>query len=740
LDTVPHVLYIDAETYHSMEVSLQRMTLRTYFETLRQMPNRGMLGIGYAIDDEPVEFFHGTPPQEWIEFVCWVAQQDDWTICAHNAAFDVRVLRFLLGVPQPKHVHCSLELAYGAFANQPGGYALKELSIYHGLGEKLAINLKEGEHTAEELETYCKQDVVLCRANHKVELPRLTYDHAFKVRNRCWAAVDEADDAEIQIQEMAQKVRELCLHIDGRAVAEAIIAFNKVSGEEAAAAAEALGVPLTYDVRNKADEKAAAFGLTEDLRLKSVKPRQLKAALLDICGFDTQSISVKKINPARLAENERASKVIHSAARANKALSHRRKMAVFSGVPIVDVELSYHAAHTGRYSSKMAAGTAGHSPKGVNLHNLPKRNKKVAEPIRKIFRTDRDHCWVSTDLANAEYRMEGWLTNSKYVRELYTRDLLIDPYSEFGFSVTGKPVNKSMPVRQVWKNSVLGLGFDMGIQRWIHELLLMLADFDVNKVKLEDLRDLCHDNHWSPTTDGRARAAQTKLGAPWEVATVAYHSRRLFHEIHPEFHSTACWVMDTLKAVSSALDPAAAIEQAYLLPAAPLRDRINLVYDPTLGPGRTVRVCCGGWTPTVTWRDIGVHDTKFGPCFSCLASGDKGYRSLNPSVVIENITQSAARNALVKGKLRLHHMGYDWVMSVHDEAKLWVPRTCDAVLNAADALMQVYGPGNELGWGWAVCSNPKEVTVTESLWEKELDETFWHALATGDASVLANLV
>jgi hypothetical protein len=737
---VGHTLYIDFETYYDSEVSLERMTLRTYFETLRQMADRGVLGCGYAIDDMPEEFFHGMPPAEFIEFLRYVCESDEWTVVAHNAAFDVRVMRFLLDLPQPQHVHCTLELAYAAFPNQPGGYALKELSTYLGLGEKIAIDLKPGEHTPEALETYCKRDVELCRKLHPIELSRLEFTAAFKQHAQAWATFAEDPFAEVIIQEMAQKVRELCLHIDSEAVRKAVEAFNNVSNEEAAAAAAALGIPLAYNVHNKKEAKAAAFGLTEDLQLKSVKPKQLKEALLDICAFDTQSISVKKINPARLQANERAAKVVHAAARANKALSHRRKMAVFSGVPVVDVELSYHAAHTGRYSSKMAAGTSGHAPKGVNLHNLPKRNKKVAEPIRKVFRTDAEHCWVSGDLANAEYRMEGWLTGCRYVEELYSRNLLIDPYSEFGQTATGTHVDKSMPVRQVWKNSVLGLGFDMGIQRWINELLLMLADYEVNKVTLQDLRDLCHKNGWTPTTDGRARAAQVKLGAPWEVATVAFHSRRLFHEIHPEFHRTAAWVMDALKAVASALDPAGAIEQAYLLPSAPDRSRINLVYDPTLGPGRTVRVCCGGWTPTVTWRDIGVHDTKFGPCFSCLASGDKGYRALSPSVVIENITQSAARNALVKGKLRLRSMGYDYIMSVHDEAKIWTPRNCSAVLDAADAMMKVYGPGNDLGWGWAVCMNPKEITVTESLWEKELGDDFWTALCNGDDSVLANLV
>jgi hypothetical protein len=120
--------------------------------------------------------------------------------------------------------------------------------------------------------------------------------------------------------------------------------------------------------------------------------------------------------------------------------------------------------------------------------------------------------------------------------------------------------------------------------------------------------------------------------------------------------------------------------------------------------------------------------------------GDKGYRAPTFSVAIENVTQAWARNVLVKGKLKLRDMGYPRILSVHDEVKLYVPRTPVAVLDAADALIEVFGPGNDLGFGNAVVINPAEVTVCGTLWDPEvMPEGFWEALNSGDDSVLTNL-
>jgi hypothetical protein len=99
----------------------------------------------------------------------------------------------------------------------------------------------------------------------------------------------------------------------------------------------------------------------------------------------------------------------------------------------------------------------------------------------------------------------------------------------------------------------------------------------------------------------------------------------------------------------------------------------------------------------------------------------KGYRPLTKNVIIENVTQSAARNALCAGQLQLRDEGYHYQLSVHDEVLLVVPRRAEDVRRAREALLRVFGPGNSLGYEWAVVIDPSEINVSQSLYEEETD-------------------
>lgn len=381
-----HYCYIDFETQVTKTLQLRKMTLRNYLR------DAAVLGFAAAIDDEPVTWFPAPFAPEVLALLAEIVESPEYTVVAHNAAFDVRVMRHSLNLQQPSHVHCTLELACAAFPNQAGGYSLRNLATTLNLGvEKLDIDFDK--HTQEEMEKYCKRDVELCRLIHKLCLPRLCAE-------------------EVQMAEMCNTVRELWFDVDGEKVAAAFKDFTDQSAEAAIeamtflgeGAAKGFGVSdkelagkiLEGEAGGEAVHDAITAGTTT---IKSVKPHVIKELLLDNLGFAAQSISRKKINPEKLRENEKVANVITSVEKANKALSHMRRVRVFNNAAQIDMELGYfRATATGRFSSPQPGG------RGINGHNLPKRNKRISKALRSIFRFPDGLVAVRGDFANVEYR------------------------------------------------------------------------------------------------------------------------------------------------------------------------------------------------------------------------------------------------------------------------------------------------------------------------------------------------
>jgi len=673
--------YIDFETTYTRLVSLSKLTLRQY------LAQAAVLGMSIAMnDDEPVFFTFEQLSDDGVrEDLKALAESDDWTVVAHTAAFDVRVWRHKLNLPQPKHVHCSMELAYGAWPNQPGGYGIDNLCRTMNLGlTKLGDGTKVMGMSPEMLAAYCNQDVRICRAIHQRALRRL-------------------HPKEIQIAELCNAAREMYFEIDSEKLETAHTEFVRAAQESVETAVELLG-----------EEGAKAFGM-DGTKVKSVKPHEMKRLLLSEFGFDTQSISFKKMNPTKLATAaEGVVPILRAAERANRSLSHQRRVSSFAGSTEVDVELGYHRAHTGRFSSPQPGG------KGINLHNLPKRDKRLAKAIRSIFRLPDWACFVRGDFANVEYRVQGLLCGSAHVRSLFETTIGADPYAAFWLAATGRVVTKADPARQVAKAAVLGLGYGMGIQTWISTLLMALADPTFG-VSLADLRKVCEDQGWGPPGDRATRGAMAKLNAPWEVASVAYHTRTLFHEIHPEFGRIARWLVtacETLNRCQNIDEAKRSLDRLYSMPQAPSRERVDLLWDDTF-EGRTIRARCGKWVcPTVTWRDIDVRAFgDFGGVGLTSMTGNKGYRALTPNILIENLVQAAARNALCELQLNLREKGYEYQLSVHDETLLAVSADVSTVRKAKDDLLKA---STEIGWDWAVYLDPTEVNVSRSMYEVDM--------------------
>lgn len=713
-------LFIDFETAYTPLVTLKKMTLRQYLAATR------VLGMAMAVDDGPVEYHDAAALPAVHSHLQAIAQDPQWVVVAHNAAFDLRVWRDLCELPWPTTVFCSLELACAAFPCQLGGYGLRNLAktLNLGVGEKLEIDLAKATRGGmeEKLAAYCRRDVELCRAVYHLCMPRLCAQ-------------------EREIARMCMDVRELHFEVRPEAVSAAFDDFRAIANDAAREAIEALG-----------DDGQDAFGNDGDVKLgkregggirkgtgdvRSVKAATFKDLLRDNLGFDTQSISFKKINPEKLRSHVEAARALKAAERTNKALSHKRRVKVFAQVARVDVELGYFRAHTGRFSSPQPGC------KGINLHNLAKRDKRIAKAIRSIFRFPDGLCAVRADLANVEYRVEGLLTGCEHTARLFSGNLLADPYLGFGNVATGKEWKRADPIRQVFKAAVLGLGYLMSLARFIEELLKALADPTFG-VTLADMEKVVAEQGWQAPNTGYFKGCVTKTRSPLPVAIVAHHMIELFHRMHPEFARFARWMEQTVASCYASLDGAAAIERAYQQPQAPDRNLVDVQWAGGLyGPGtKNIRVVCGRWhQPTVTWRDLQMRETEYGVQL-CALHQTKGYRPITKNVLIENVVQSAARNAMCEAQIQLRAMGYPYQLTVHDELMLIVPQEPAVVLGARDALLKVLGPGNALGWDWSILVNPAEINVSKTLYETDMDKIepgWWAKLAAGENRMLEML-
>jgi hypothetical protein len=128
-----------------------------------------------------------------------------------------------------------------------------------------------------------------------------------------------------------------------------------------------------------------------------------------------------------------------------------------------------------------------------------------------------------------------------------------------------------------------------------------------------------------------------------------------------------------------------------------------------------------------------------------------GWKPFTQQLAIENVVQSAARHAMCLGVDHLWRMGFKDIFHVHDEVMIRVPRQRNDVLAARQALIDVFGPGHCMPYGWAIAINIPEISITESLYEDERDleapvekngfmgNNRWRKIQDGTADCLLNL-
>lgn len=703
---------LDYETVYTSKMSLKRMSLRRYLAATE------VTALSLKVADSPALVFMGRAQVDTIlPYLAQLFERDDVLVTAHNSPFDLRVSHYKLGLPWPKHSLCTLDLARAAWPNLFQSYSLDYLSkTIQGLPAKLKIDLAAGKHTDVELMQYVMRDV---------EAHAVLLDYCMR----------RLPNDELASAARIAKSRELSLAVDHDRAAKALDLFAGIILKHADDAKKGL------DLRDAA-EFAQVFGLDGD-KIRSIKAAGLKKHLREHLSFHTDTISVKKINPEKLRQDPVAGAALRDVAKVNATLSHTRRVSALMNDTEVDFNLRFAGSHTYR-STSTGEG------KGINFLNLPKHDKAVAKPLRQIISV-KDHLLVRGDAANLEYRICGWWTGCKAVEDLYTKDVLADPYIEFGFNATGVRCGDKDPVRQVWKKCVLGLTFLMRPRRHALELARMLADAAAEavatgkkpKITLGDLQQICQNNRWRMPQTKYYRTMKTQLGLDDAIITVAHYTHELFNQVHPEFAQKANWLLDLFDLVCRSSDTQAAINAMYQDKRAPLKTRLGITVDPGM-VGKSLAVCCGPWWPTLRWSDIGVRMDKFNEMRLSIIT-QRGYWPVTDSLVIENVTQAMGRNGMSLGLGYLHHnIKFPYVLDVHDEGLIAVPTNGSEMTLlpiARDCMEAVFKPGGFVAqkYDWACVMDPKKITVSRTLWDAdpaEIDPNLWDRIRAADKTVL----
>lgn len=721
-------VFIDVETFMTDEISLKKMTLRQY------LSKSHVTMFAMAIGDEPVQVFRfvdGKPKEDeayLLNGLLMLATDPRYVFVAHNAAFDIRVLRFLLNIPQPCNVWCTVEGSMGAWPELPGGYSLNTIPrvlMFPDNLQKLSIDLRAGKHTDEEMEAYNVRDVEVLREIYTQQagaIAPMEQEVALRThRQRQFHFIVDQEKLSALIETLTKSAEYAETEATKYLVDPTI---ENMSEEQKAEYLTALKQNVFN--RDVVDGKGKAIkGLEGTGSLRSVRSKRLLNYIHSQGATNFNTTSHKKLNPSIAATNPRLASLIKSSSDVNKMLSHKRRSIIFRGLNEVDVELGYMRAHTGRFSSPSTG-------KGLNLHNIPKHLIEVAKPVRQTFRLPLEYCFVRGDLANVEYRMAGYLAGCVTVEKMFDPrlggDPMADPYVLAWLAMVAQHINKKDPVRQVSKQAVLGLTFIMSAMGYAKVLNNVIAD-PKSKVTIDLLEDIIKSQMWRAPSDDSVDTIMQRLGCSRTVAIASYHIHKNFNKAHPEFATLGNWLVTCAEVV--ARSPTLRTAQQQLLVKAssthaPQPDRLRLFAELTPGTDKpSIRVQCGPWAPTVCWRRpsmMSVNEVggKQRQALTVVKANGPS-KIFTRQLAIENVTQAAARNQLCWGVAELDKRGQPNVLHIHDEIMIICKRDRESVLKAREDLLAVFGPQSYNPLGWAILVKPDEVTVTESMYEDEVD-------------------
>lgn len=442
---------LDFETFYDADYTLRKLTYPEFILDPRFAVH------GMAVDDGKTQHFY--PPSQ-IKGV--LKGLKDAVIIVHNAFFDAAILKWRYGFT-PKVIVDTLALANHVFgSSRDGGGGGSDLdSLAHMLGfepKNRTIDFKG-------LQTLTPEQFALVAiyANHDAHLTRQIYDNLVaRIGNaefELWLLNHTINIYTNKTLEVDPKKLEHTLKLVAKRRAEivtaskvdpSVLSSNKQFGEELARRLKAAKIPMPMKRGKNGMIPALAKGDPEFIALT-----------------DSECPYVAALVRARLVERS-----------ATTVTARVRTMQKYHALGIgIPVHLVYYGAHTGRF-----AGGG-----GFNFQNLtsPARasdplDKEIASSIREAIIPGKGRVFVEDDAAQIEARVEPWLAGEQSILDAFAAGT--DVYSKFMSDVLKEDIHKPTKLddpsthgyltlmRQAGKVAVLGLGFGMGVDKFIMRL------------------------------------------------------------------------------------------------------------------------------------------------------------------------------------------------------------------------------------------------------------------------------
>ena len=466
------VVTIDFETYFDKDYTLKKLSTSEYVRDERFK----VLMMGIKVGQKRTRVVPGAHVAKTLAGIDWSTH----SLLCHNTAFDGLILQHHFNVI-PAVYYDTLSMARGLHSNDIGA-GLDEVARYYGVGNKIPDVLDQVKGVAElpkelyaRVAQYCAMDVDLCfeifqRMNAqfpaselalvdltvrmfcepvlRVDLPRVEQELKRELAERDARLLSViGDDKEIKrLSKTFTKHQMLELAKKELGSNEKFAQLLRDAGVEPQKKISAAWIAKKPAERDDAKKWSYAFAKTDDAMMALLEHDDDYIRTLAECRLD-----VKSTNNTTRAE------------RFLRAGSNGWKL---------PVGLSYARAHTLRWGGNNK----------MNMQNLQRGGE-----LRKSILAPEDHVIVVRDSGQIEARVNAWLWGQedlleafrvadaweakqsklpKAQRQMATGDSR-DAYCRFADSVYGFEVTKKDEMeRFVGKVSVLGLGFQMGVDKF----------------------------------------------------------------------------------------------------------------------------------------------------------------------------------------------------------------------------------------------------------------------------------
>lgn len=445
------MLYVDFETYYDNDYSLSKLTTEEYLRD----PRFDVMLVAVAKDDEEPQWFSGSHALThlWLMSFDWSSE----AVCAHNAAFDMAILRSKFGI-RPKLIVDTMLMARAYYGTRLS-VSLKTLSqeLLGGVKGSVVANMLgvHREQLTEEWKQhyaeYCMQDVRLCRDLYKHLSSSCPVEGG--------AVLQAFPTSELALIDWSVRAStEPMLQLDA-GVLEGIIkdttARRKMLEQQTGVGADALRKDETfaYLLRSLGVEPPTKTSPVTSAEVYAFSKQDVE--FMDLLDYPDEL--VVSLVEARL---ESRSSIAQSRA--------ERLLGIAKRGPLPFPLLYYGAVGTGRWSGDGK----------LNLQNLPRSSE-----LRRAIKPPPGYKICVGDLSQIELRVNMY--NARQTDVLGVLAIGGDVYAYAAGSIYGRTITKKdNPVeRFVGKTAELLCGYGGGPEKF-QQMLRIAARRD--KIKLED--------------------------------------------------------------------------------------------------------------------------------------------------------------------------------------------------------------------------------------------------------------